>query len=196
MDARNASSTRRNPQRPHRRVGTRLRSGKNQINLKGRTVIPGLIEGHVHVVSLANRPGHHVSSSRRRTSPRSRRCSPRGGRRARRRVHHRDGRLDPNFFAERRLPTLAELDAAVHDRPVFLYQGGGGPARTNSLGKAFFESVSDALAGPVIVGADGAIPTGNPNMANRALYHLRVRQTFEDKKRARATRWPTRRASA
>ena len=27
------------------------------INLKGKTVVPGLIEGHVHVVSLANRPG-------------------------------------------------------------------------------------------------------------------------------------------
>jgi hypothetical protein len=36
----------------------------------------------------------------------------------------------------------------------------------------------------VIVGADGSIAGGNPNMANRALYHLRVRQTFEDKKRS------------
>ena len=33
----------------------------------------------------------------------------------------------PRMFAELRLPTLAELDAAVPDRPVFLYQGGGGP---------------------------------------------------------------------
>jgi predicted amidohydrolase YtcJ len=88
-----------------------------------------------------------------------------------------------NMFAERRLPTLAELDEAVPDRPVFVYQGGGGPSRTNTLGKQFFENVSDALAGPVVVGDDGAIATGNPNMSNRALYHLRVRQTFEDKKR-------------
>src|SRR5436309_9051739 len=29
------------------------------IDLKGRTVIPGIIEGHVHIVSLANRPGYH-----------------------------------------------------------------------------------------------------------------------------------------
>jgi predicted amidohydrolase YtcJ len=35
-----------------------------------------------------------------------------------------------------------------------------------------------------VVGADGTIAGGNPNMANRALYHLRVRQTFEDKKRS------------
>src|SRR5262245_7814271 len=30
------------------------------IDLKGRTVVPGLVEGHVHIVSLANRPGYHT----------------------------------------------------------------------------------------------------------------------------------------
>jgi predicted amidohydrolase YtcJ len=155
------------------------------VNLKGRTVVPGLIEGHIHVVSLANRPGYHepgvenakdiagvqeVLAARRKDVPDGRWVTSMGG-------------WHPNLFTERRLPTLQELDAAVPDRPVFLYQQGGGPARTNSLGKAFFESVSDALAGPVTVGADGSIATGNPNMANRALYHLRVRQTFEDKVR-------------
>src|SRR5687768_13078001 len=29
------------------------------IDLRGRTVVPGLIEPHVHIVSLANRPGYH-----------------------------------------------------------------------------------------------------------------------------------------
>jgi predicted amidohydrolase YtcJ len=91
----------------------------------------------------------------------------------------------PRMFAELRLPTLAELDAAVPDRPVFLYQGGGGPARTNTLGKQFFESATAPLAGPCVVGDDGSlINTGGVNHANRALYHLRVRQTFEDKKRS------------
>lgn len=47
---------------------------------------------------------------------------------------------------------------------------------------AFFESVSDELAGPVTVGADGSITSGG--QSNRALYHLRVRQTFEGKKRS------------
>src|SRR6185503_2756106 len=72
---------------------------------------------------------------------------------------------------------------------VFLYEGGGGPARVNTLGKLFFESVTSPLAGPCVVGADGTLagaiqnpPT--PSMANRALYHLRVRQTFEDKMRS------------
>ena len=30
------------------------------IDLKGRTVVPGLIEAHIHIVSLANRPGYHT----------------------------------------------------------------------------------------------------------------------------------------
>ena len=31
-----------------------------KVDLRGRTVVPGLIEGHVHVVSLATRPGYHT----------------------------------------------------------------------------------------------------------------------------------------
>jgi hypothetical protein len=103
----------------------------------------------------------------------------------------------PRMFAELRLPTLAEIDAVVPDRPVFLYQGGGGPARTNSLGKLFFETATAPLAGPCVVGADGSLATvAGVNHANRALYHLRIRQTFDDKKRSALARWRTRRASA
>jgi predicted amidohydrolase YtcJ len=156
------------------------------IDLGGHTVVPGLIESHTHFVSLANRPGYHVAqwelasnvaevlallAERRRDVPPGQFITAMGA-------------GTPRMFAELRLPTLAELDAAVPDRPVFLYQGGGGPARTNSLGKQFFESATGPLAGPVTVGADGTIAGGNPNMANRALYHLRIRQTFEDKKRS------------
>ena len=35
-------------------------AGVRRIDLRGRTVVPGLIEGHVHIVSLANRPGYHT----------------------------------------------------------------------------------------------------------------------------------------
>jgi predicted amidohydrolase YtcJ len=159
------------------------RSGK-KIDLGGRTVVPGLIESHTHFVSLANRPGYHVAewelasnlaevlavlAARRRDVPPGQFITAMGA-------------GTPRMFAELRLPTLAELDAAVPDRPVFLYQGGGGPARTNTLGKQFFESLVDF---PVAVGADGSIVTvAGVNNANRALYHLRIRQTFEDKKRS------------
>src|SRR5262245_21918633 len=159
----------------------------NVINLRGRTVVPGLIESHTHFVSLANRPGYHVAqwelasniadvlallAARRRDVPEGQFITAMGA-------------GTPRMFAEQRLPTLAEIDAAVPDRPVFLYQGGGGPARTNTLGKQFFESATAPLAGPCVVGADGSLTTvAGVNHANRALYHLRIRQTFEDKKRS------------
>jgi hypothetical protein len=152
----------------------------------GGKVVPGLIESHTHFVSLANRPGYHVAqwelassiaevldllAARRKDVPQGQFITAMGA-------------GTPRMFAELRLPTLAEIDSAVPDRPVFLYQGGGGPARTNTLGKQFFETATSPLAGPCVVGADGTIASGNPNMANRALYHLRVRQTFDDKKRS------------
>jgi hypothetical protein len=73
---------------------------------------------------------------------------------------------------------LAEIDAAVSDRPVFLYQGGTGPVRVNTLAKQFFEGLNGP---PVTVAADGLISGAS---ASAALYHLRIRQTFEDKKRS------------
>jgi len=158
------------------------------INLGGRTVVPGLIESHTHFVSLANRPGYHVARWELASSV-AEVLALLAARRARGDVPPGQfitamGAGTPRMFAELRLPTLAEIDSAVPDRPVFLYQGGGGPARTNTLGKQFFENVVSPLAGPCVVGADGTIAGGNPSMANRALYHLRIRQTFDDKKRS------------
>ena len=50
------------------------------------------------------------------------------------------GGLQPRQFAENRLPTLAELDAAAPRHPVYIHAAFNGPAATNSLGKKFFES--------------------------------------------------------
>jgi predicted amidohydrolase YtcJ len=166
-------------------VGRTDRGHAKVIDLRGRTVVPGLIESHTHFVSLANRPGYHVAqwelasniaevlamlSARRRDAPPGQFITAMGA-------------GTPRMFAELRLPFLAEIDSAVPDRPVFLYQGGGGPARTNTLGKQFFESIGGPF--PVTVAADGSlVNAGGVNNANRALYHLRIRQTFEDKKRS------------
>lgn len=157
------------------------------IDLKGKTVVPGLIESHTHFISLANRPGYHVAEWE--LAPdiagvlqaikarRDRGDVPEG------QFITAMGAGAPNIFAERRLPTLQEIDSVVNDRPVFLYQGGGGPAKTNTLGKQFFESIGGPY--PVVVAADGTLTGGAaPNNANKALYHLRIRQTFEDKKRS------------
>jgi predicted amidohydrolase YtcJ len=158
--------------------------GSKVINLKGRTVVPGLIESHTHFVSLANRPGYHVAAlelahnigevqamlaARRPEVPVDQFITAMGG-------------WHPRQWTEQRLPTLAELDAAVPDRPVFLLQTFSGPSTTNSLGKAFFESAVSPLAGPVTVAANGAIASGL--QTTTALYHLRVRQSFEDKRRS------------
>ncbi|HEX6158357.1 MAG TPA: amidohydrolase family protein [Burkholderiales bacterium] len=165
--------------------GAKDLQGARVVNLRGATVVPGLVESHTHFVSLANRPGYHVAQWELASNVaevlatlaarRARGDVPPGG------FITAMGAGTPNIWLERRQPTLAELDAAVPDRPVFLYFGGGGPARVNTLGKQFFESVSNPT---VTVQADGAILGGNPSQANAALYHLRIRQSFEDKKRS------------
>jgi hypothetical protein len=165
--------------------GARDMQGAKVIDLRGKTVVPGLIESHTHFVSLANRPGYHVAQWELASNV-AEVLATLAARRARGDVPvgafiTAMGAGTPNIWLERRQPTLAELDAAVPDRPVFLYFGGGGPARVNSLGKAFFEAVTNPT---VTVNADGSIPGGNPSQANAALYHLRIRQTFEDKKRS------------
>ncbi|HWM44012.1 MAG TPA: amidohydrolase family protein [Burkholderiales bacterium] len=165
--------------------GARDMQGAKVIDLRGKTVVPGLIESHTHFVSLANRPGYHVAEWELASitadvlaalkARRKRGDVPVGA------FITAMGAGVPNIWHERRMPTLAELDAAVPDRPVFLYQGGGGPARVNSLGMAFFATVTNPT---VTVNADGTIPGGNPNQSNAALYHLRIRQSFTDKKRS------------
>jgi predicted amidohydrolase YtcJ len=162
------------------------------IDLRGRTVVPGLIEAHIHSVSLANRPGYHTIlentasireiqetlAARRRDVPAGQWITSMGG-------------WHPNQWAEHRHPTLKELDDAVSDRPVLLYERFTGPCATNSMGKAFFDAADAApkvhpdilpinvSATGVIAGAGGG---GNPSAS--ALFLLRRLQTFDDKKRS------------
>jgi len=163
------------------------------IDLRGRTVVPGLIEPHIHSVSLGNRPGYHTIlentisirevqealAVRRKEVPEGAWITSMGG-------------WHPNQWAEHRHPTLKELDDAVPDRPVLLFERFTGPCATNSLGKKFFDS---ADAGPKVhpdivpvkVSDNGAIAAagftgGGPSAS--ALYYLRKMQTFEDRKRS------------
>ena len=92
-------------------------SGGRVIDLKGRTVIPGIIEGHIHSVSLANRPGYHTIlenttsirdiqealAARRPSVPEGQWITSMGG-------------WHPNQWAEHRHPTRRELDDAVPSR--------------------------------------------------------------------------------
>src|SRR5271155_3357104 len=87
--------------------------GVRIIDLHGRTAVPGLVEPHIHIVSLANRPGYHTIlenttsireiqealAARRKDVPAGAWITSMGG-------------WHPNQWAEHRHPTLGELDAA------------------------------------------------------------------------------------
>jgi len=167
--------------------------GVKIVDLRGRTAVAGLVEPHIHIVSLANRPGYHTIlenttsirevqqalAARRKDLPAGAWITSMGG-------------WHPNQWAEHRHPTLAELDEAVPDRPVLLYERFTGPAAANSMAKAFFDAADAAPPvhpdiKKVNVSASGAIAAagftgGGPSAS--ALYLLRRMQTFEDKKRS------------
>jgi predicted amidohydrolase YtcJ len=169
------------------------------IDLAGRMAVPGLIDCHNHVVLMGNRPGHHTPlenaysiadvqalyAARARTLP----PSPNPPVSADASDGHwitTIGGFSPNQFKEVRLPTLAELDAAVPHNPVFIQVGFTGPAVTNSLGKAFFANVPPPY-GPVPVGADGSIavsPFEGTGPTTEALLALRQTLTFDQRKRS------------
>jgi hypothetical protein len=147
------------------------------IDLRGRTVVPGLIDSHDHIVQLSLRPGHDMREiesafsiaelqqalrARARTVPAGEWITAVGG-------------WAPNQFAERRMPTLAELDAAALDHPVYLQTGFAGPSVTNTRGHPFF------VERGISVGADGSIGANAPSAA--AWNALKSVQTDADRRR-------------
>jgi predicted amidohydrolase YtcJ len=154
----------------------RLSPCTKTVNLQGRTVVPGLIDNHNHIVLLGLRPGHDtrletaasvadvqaIIRARAKTVPAGEFITAMGG---------------WNFvqFAEKRMPTLAELDAADPDHPVILYQSFTGPAAVNTRARAFFAGKN------IAVSDTGAIAINAPSLA--ALNALRAVQTLADQKR-------------
>lgn len=144
------------------------------IDLHGRTVVPGLIDNHNHIVLFGMRPGHDIRLETATTIPQALAL-----------LKHRSqtiparawvtslGDWSPAQFKENREPTLAELDSAVPNNPV-LIDPAGGAAVTNSLGKTFFEGKG------IAVSAQGAIAAGAPFLA--ALNALRAIQTPADER--------------
>jgi len=123
--------------------------GVRRVDVGGRTVIPGIIDAHDHIVLVGNRPGWSTPLEHVFTIPdaiaalKTRSTAVPAGE-----FITAIGPISAMQFAERRLPTLTELDAI--DRPVYLQAAQGG-TRTNSLGKTWLE------ARGVTVAADGAI---------------------------------------
>ena len=161
--------------------------GKSVINLHGRTVVPG--SSRATRISSASRTVPAITwrnGNLLRTLRRSWRCSQRAGRvfrrasSSRRWVPARRGcspscacRRSPR--STRRCPTgrCSSTKAAADPRA---------PTRSANSSSRARRARSP---GPCVVGADGSLATvAGVNNANRALYHLRIRQTFEDKKRS------------
>jgi predicted amidohydrolase YtcJ len=143
------------------------------IDLRGRTAVPGLIDNHNHIVLLGMRPGHDLrletafSIADVQSMIRARvKTVPAGA------FITALGDWNTKQFAEKRLPTLQELDAAAPENP-FLMNGGGGTV-TNGRGKAFFDAKG------IAVSPAGVIANGPPFLA--ALNALRAVQTFADMK--------------
>jgi hypothetical protein len=145
------------------------------IDLHGHVAVPGLIDNHNHFVLFSQRPGYNVMVETAGSIPQAMalltersRTAPAGA------WITAIGDWTPRLFAENRAPTLAELDKAVPDHPVFFATFG--PAITNSLGERFVEgkgikvnSTTGALEGPAAVAALG---------------ELRKMQTWEDNLRS------------
>jgi len=156
--------------------GGRLSPCTKTIDLRGRTAVPGLIDNHNHIVLLGIRPGHDTRleaaasiadvqaalKARAKTVPSGEFITAMGG-------------WNPAQFAEKRLPTLTELDAAAPDHPVMVFLSFTGPAAVNTRARTFLTgkgvAVSDA----------GAIAANAPSLA--ALNALRAVQTLDDQKR-------------
>lgn len=156
-------------------VGNSVPGSAHTIDLKGRTAIPGLIDNHNHFVLLSQRPGHDtrlesagsIADVQAAFAARGKAVPPGGWITAM-------GGWVPDQFAEKRLPTLAELDAASPDHPAILFQQFFGPAAVNTPARQFFADKK------IAVGDSGSIAAGPQSLA--ALAALRAIQTFADRK--------------
>jgi predicted amidohydrolase YtcJ len=147
------------------------------IDLRGRTVIPGMIDNHFHVQLVGSRPGYETrtietafSIADAQTAIRDRATGVPDGA-----FVTAIGGLLPRQFAENRLPTLAELDAAAPRHPVYIQASFNGPATTNSLGRTFFQNHG------IVVAENGQIAANEPTWD--ALDALRAVWTHADRTR-------------
>jgi predicted amidohydrolase YtcJ len=146
------------------------------IDLGGRTVVPGLFDGHVHYTRAAVNPGYEarrverafsIAEMQEAIAERAKSVPPGA-------FITCIGGWNYNQFAEARRPTKAELDAATSRHAVYISgTGGGAGAVTNSPGVAFFEGKSVAVDSR----------TGAVASAPAALAALQGTQTPEDKLR-------------
>jgi len=148
------------------------------VDLGGRTVVPGLIDSHTHFVRTAQAPGPFIEGLEAATSIGELQAALAT---AAKKAEPGEwvasiGGFTPIQFAERRLPTPAELDAAVPDHPVYMQIGYGGRGITNGTGRR-------VLAGAGIeVPAEGIVPRGGDALTFvlRSRTDARMKRRFGD----------------
>jgi predicted amidohydrolase YtcJ len=161
--------------RAHLRAGPRTRI----VDLRGHTVVPGIIDNHNHLVLMGNRPGYHTPlenahslaealatiAARVAEVPRDAWITTIGG------FHTNHLYANPADKTTGRFPTLAELDSVAPNNPVWLSISFNGPSVTNTAGRNILHGrVVDGQ--PINVSAEGAI-AGNGGQSTRALLYLR-----------------------
>ena len=125
------------------------------IDLQGQTVIPGLIDSHMHFIRATLRPGHDMReiesarsiselltavSDRTESVPEGEFITAIGG-------------WDPvQFLGENRFPTLEELDKAAPDHPVYIHLRANGPAVTNTPGREILAAAGIAVEATGMIG--------------------------------------------
>jgi len=158
--------------RPNAHAGRKTRV----IDLRGRTVVPGIIDNHNHIVLMGNRPGFHtplenahsvtealdIYAARAKSVPPGAWITTIGG------FHFNHLYANPLDKTTGRFPTQAELDGAVPNNPLFLMISFTGPGMANSRAATILR------ANGVVVGADGSVATGFPSSeCTKALLFLR-----------------------
>jgi predicted amidohydrolase YtcJ len=146
------------------------------VDLRGHTVVPGIIDNHNHLVLMGNRPGYHTPlenahslaealatiAARVAEVPRDAWITTIGG------FHTNHLYANPADTTTGRFPTLTELDSVAPNHPVFMCISFTGPGATNSRGRSILE------ANGVVVGANGSIAGGFPSSeCTKALLYLR-----------------------
>jgi len=154
------------------------------INLHGRTVVPGIIDNHNHIILLGLRPGrdarlenaNSIAEATATLAARAKEAKPGEW------VTSIGGFARTQFFPDpqpMRFPTMQELSAAVPNHPVFIMEGFSGPGAVNAAGKAFL--VAHGVPVGTTAGQDegyvdgGAFGVATP--CTTALYLLRQMQT-------------------
>src|SRR5262245_13387115 len=139
------------------------RSGRVRvIDLRGRTVIPGIIDAHNHIVLVGNRPGWHTPMEHVFTIPEAiaeyqKRALdvPADG------IITTIGPISAIQFVENRLPTGPELDAIP--RPVYIQAAQGGTRANQAMAAWFAVNAPGVIVNPTT----GAVTGDSPLQALR-----------------------------